>query len=228
MTPERNRIRWKPSWRLVPSRFPPVSLFDRVSGADDLDIIQAIEGMTNDRIREELGALYLVPEDERVYGQGTTPIMAAFTHLNPEGSRFTDGSYGVYYAANTIDTAVAETLFHKARFLACTNEPPIEIDMRSYASDIDSRLHDIRNLQDKLPTIYEPDPAGYGSAQIFAKDLRSGGSNGIVYSSVRDPGGECIAVFRPHLLKPVIQGAHYCYVWDGEKMVNVYMKTEYP
>ena len=228
MTPERNRIRWKPSWRLVPSRFPPVSLFDRVSGADERDIIQTIEGMTNDRLREELGALHLVPEDERIYGTGTTPIMAAFTHLNPEGSRFTDGSYGVYYAANTIDTAVAETLFHKARFLAYTNEPPIEIDMRSYASDIDSRLHDIRNLQDKLPTIYESNPAGYGSAQIFAKDLRNDGSNGIVYSSVRDPGGECIAVFRPHLLKPVIQGTHYCYAWDGEKMVNVYMKTEYP
>ena len=95
MTPERNRIRWKPSWRLVPSRFPPVSLFDRVSNTEDMDVIQAIEGLTNDRLREELGALHLVPEKERVYGPGRTPIMAAFTHLNPEGSRFTDGSYGV-------------------------------------------------------------------------------------------------------------------------------------
>ena len=31
--------------------------------------------------------------------------MAAFTHLNPEGSRFSDGSYGVYYAAHTLATA---------------------------------------------------------------------------------------------------------------------------
>ena len=94
MIPERNRIRWKPSWRLVPSRFPPVGLFDRVSRAEDLDIVQAIEGLTNDRLREEIGLIHLVPKEDRVYGPGTTPIMAAFTHLNPDGSRFTDGSYG--------------------------------------------------------------------------------------------------------------------------------------
>lgn len=228
MTPERNRIRWKSSWRLVPSRFPPVGLFDRVSSAEDLDVVQAIEGLTNDRLREELGALHLVPEEERVYGPGTTPIMAAFTHLNPEGSRFTDGRYGVYYAAKTIDTAIAETLYHRARFLAATQEPPIEIDMRSYASHIDARLHDIRDLQENLPAIYDPAPAHYGSAQAFAKELRGNGSNGIVYSSVRDPGGECVAIFRPTVLKPVVQGKHYCYVWDGSRMIDVYVKTEYP
>lgn len=227
MTPERNRIRWKPSWRLVPSRFPPVGLFDRVSRAEDWDIIQAIEGLTNDRLREEMGALHLVPDKDRRYGPGTTPIMAAFTHLNPEGSRFTDGSYGVYYAAKTIDTAIAETLYHRARFLAATKEPPIEIDMRSYASDIDARLHDIRGLQRNAPDIYDPDPAHYRHAQVFAREFRDTGSNGIVYNSVRDPGGECVAIFRPPVLKPVVQGKHYCFVWDGSKMIDLYVKTEY-
>ena len=212
----------------MPGRFPPVCLFDRVSSAEDLDIILAIEGLTNDRLREEIGVLHLVPDKDRVYGPGTTPIMAAFTHLNPEGSRFTDGTYGVYYAGKTIDTAIAETLFHKAQFLAATNEPPIEIDMRSYASEIDTQLHDIRNLQAEIPDIYDRDPANYGAAQSFAINLRDSGSNGIVYSSVRDMGGECIAVFRPSVMSPVAQGKHYCYVWNGERIVNVYVKTEYP
>lgn len=224
---ERKRIRWKPSWRLVPSRFPPVSLFDRVCKTEDLGIIMAVEGLTNDRLRDSLGNIALVPEKDRIYGPGTTPIMAAFTHLEPSGSRFTEGSYGVYYAGKTIETAVAETLFHRARFLAATREPPIEVDMRSYASDIDARLHDIRYKQEKLPDFYDPNPDHYGPAQIFAKQLRDKDSNGIVYSSVRDPGGECIAVFRPRLLKPVVQGAHYCYVWNGERMTDVYVKTEY-
>lgn len=228
MTPERKRVRWKPCWRLVPSRFPPVGLFDRVCNAEDLDVVLAIENLTNDRLREDLGKLHLVPENERIYGPGTTPIMAAFTHLNPEGSRFTDGSYGIYYAAKKIDTAVAETLFHRARFLAATREPPIEIDMRSYASDIDSRFHDIRCLQDDLPDIYDPDPSHYGPSQVFGNELRTAGSNGIVYSSIRDPGSECVAIFRPAVLKPVVQGVHYCYVWDGERMTNVYVKSEYP
>ena len=228
MTPRLSAIQWKPSWRLVSSRFPPVCLYDRVSSAEDLDIISAIEGLTNDRLREEIGALHLVPDKDRIYGPGTTPIMAAFTHLNPEGSRFTNGTYGVYYAAKTIDTAIAETLFHKTQFLAATKEPPVEIDMRSYASEVDAQLHDIRNLQVEIPDIYDHAPAHYGAAQSFAKKLRDNGSNGIVYSSVRDLDGECIAVFRPSVMSPVVQGKHYCYVWDGERMVSVYVKTEYP
>lgn len=227
MTPAIRRTRWRPSWRLVSSRFPPAGLFDRVASSEDLDIVQAIEGLTNDRLREELGELALVPEEDRIYGPGSTPIMAAFTHLNGQGSRFTDGSYGVYYAAGSIGTAVAETRFHRSRFLAATQEPPIEIDMRSYASDIDADLHDIAGMQAELPDLYAPDPARYGPAQAFARTLRAAGSNGIHYSSVRDPGGECIAVFRPRVLQPVVQGKHYCYVWDGARITDVYVKTEF-
>ena len=220
-------VRWQPSWRLVSSRFPPVSLFDRVASAGDLDIVADIEGLTNDRLREEVGDLKLILDEDRIFGPCTKPIMAAFTHLNPEGSRFSDGSYGVYYAAKSIDTAIAETIFHRERFLRATKEPPIEIDMRSYASNVDDQFHDIRGAEEARPEFYDHDPSRYGSAQSFAASLRAKGSNGIVYDSVRDPGGECIAIFKPRLLTPVVQGAHYCYVWNGESIANVYVKMEY-
>lgn len=222
-----SRVRWRPSWRLVPSRFPPVSVFDRVANTEDLEIIQEIEGITNDRLRQEIGKLSLVPEKDRVYGPGTTPIMAAFTHLNPHGSRFSDGTYGVYYAAKSIHTAVEETKFQSTRFLAATKEPPIEVDMRSYASDIDKSLHDIRHRQNSMKDMYSPDPANYGPAQTFARNLRNDNSHGIVYSSVRHAGGECIAIFRPKVLKPVVQGEHYCYVWDGKQISDVYIKKAF-
>ena len=186
-----------------------------------------IEGLTNDRLREEVGDLKLVPDKDRIFGPCTTPIMAAFTHLNPEGSRFSDGSYGVYYAAKKIDTAIAETIFHRERFLRATKELPIETDMRSYASDLNDQFHDIRGQKEARPELYNPDPRRYGPAQSFADSLRAEGSNGIVYESVRDAGGECIAVFRPRLLAPVVQGAHYCFVWDGESIAEIYVKSEY-
>jgi hypothetical protein len=211
----------------VSSRFPPVGLFDRVASPEDLEAVVAIEALTNPRLRDETGELRLVPEPDRVSGPGTTPIMAAFTHLNLAGSRFTDGTYGVYYAARTVATAIAETVFHRARFLAATEEPPIEIDLRAYASNIAAEFHDIRGEQPTLAAIYDPDPAHYGAAQSFARDLREADSNGIVYSSVRDVGGECVAVFRPRLLAPVVQGPHYCYVWDGHKVAHIYVKKEY-
>ncbi|BAZ92653.1 hypothetical protein TspCOW1_24920 [Thiohalobacter sp. COW1] len=228
MTPELRRVCWCPSWRLVSSRFPPVDLFDRVTRDEDLEIILEIEGLTNDRLRDEIGDIHLVPEADRIHGPGTTPIMAAFTHINPTGSRFSDGTYGVYYAADSLETAVAETAFHRARFLAATREPPLEIDMRSYASDIDAELHDIADCQDRLPELYDPDPTRYAAAQRFARSLRDAGSNGIVYSSVRGPGGECVAVFRPKVLQPAVQGPHLCYVWDGERISNVYRKSDFP
>jgi len=222
-----NLTKWNSCWRLVSSKFPPVGLFDRVADQDDLDIICQIESLTNDRLRDDLGEISLVSQDERIFGQGTTPIMAAFTHLNPSGSRFTDGSYGVYYAAKDIDTAVEETKFHKIRFLSATNEPAIEIDMRSYASDINDYLHDIRGMQVELPDIYTSNPDQYGYPQDFSNKLRNEGSNGIVYDSVRRKDGQCIAIFRPKVLSPVKQGSHYCYVWDGYDITDVYKKSKY-
>jgi len=222
-----SHINWQPCWRLIPSRFPPVGLFDRVADPEDLDIVFAIEGLTNDRLRDEAGDINLVVPDDRVSGPGTTPIMAAFTHLNPAGSRFSDGSYGVYYAANSIDTAIAETRFHRALFLAATKEPPIEVNMRSYLSDLNVDLHDIRNRQQAMPELYDPDPGKYGQAQAMAKTLRANGSNGIVFDSVRFSGGECVAIFRPCILTPVRQGPHICYVWNGREISDVYQKSVY-
>lgn len=186
-----------------------------------------IEGLTNDRLRDQIGEISLVPVEERVFGAGTTPIMAAFTHPNPSGSRFTDGSYGVYYAAKNVDTAIVETRFHKERFLQATHEDAIEFDMRSYASDINSELHDIRGQQENAAAIYDPNPAQYGAAQGLAKSLRAGGSNGIVYDSVRDEGGECVAIFRPRVLSPAVPGKHFCYVWDGREICDIYVKAAY-
>jgi hypothetical protein len=64
---------------------------------------------------------------------GRQPIMAAFTHLNPVGDRFTDGSYGVFYAGLTLATAIDETRHHRTHFLQATDEPAQELDMRVYA-----------------------------------------------------------------------------------------------
>lgn len=216
-------VHWTPSWRLVPSRFPPIGLFDRVSSEEELNIIASIEGLTNDRLRAELGKISLVPEDERQLGPGTTPIMAAFTHLNPDGSRFSDGNYGVYYAANDIPTALAETLYHRERFLSRTNERPTEIDMRSYQSEINADLHDIRGKQKELSGVYSD--SAYSAGQELARELRNNGSQGIVYDSVRNPdGGECVAIFRANIPRPVTQGSHYCFRWDGKSIVETYRK----
>lgn len=220
-----SRIEWQPCFRIIPSRFPPISLFEDVADPADLEAVYAIEAMTNDRLREETGELRLVPPEDRVSGPGTTPIMAAFTHLNPEGDRFTDGSYGVFYASLTVETAVAETTYTRVRFLAATDEPAQELDMRVYAVDLTADLHDIRGLRDDYPSLY--DPTNYAASQHFAAGLRDTGSDGIVYQSVRHDGGECVAVFRPRLLSNCRQERHLCYVWDGSDIATIYEKKAF-
>src|SRR6185312_11036445 len=142
--PPLKRIRWQRAYRIVPSRFPPVGVFDAIADPKDLDALYAIEALTNPRVREEMGELANVPEARRVAGPGSTPLMAAFTHLNPEGSRFSSGSYGVLYLAHTLDTAIEETVYHRERFLAATKEPPMDVTMRCYISGVHGTLHDIR------------------------------------------------------------------------------------
>lgn len=101
-------LAWNPAFRVIPTRFPAISLFDRVAGAQDFDVLHALEAMINDRLRDELGEISLVPPEERLYGPGSGPIMATFTHPNPAGSRFSDGRYGVFYCARDRQTAVAD------------------------------------------------------------------------------------------------------------------------
>jgi hypothetical protein len=189
-----------------------VGLYDRVADPADLAAVFAVENLTNPRLREEAGDISLTSREDRLAGPGTTPIMAAFTHLNPDGSRFSNGTYGVYYAGRSLDTAIAETRFHRARFLARTREAPIEIEMRTYLADLDAELHDIRGHADFTAAC---DPDDYSAGQALGRELKAVNSCGIVYGSVRHPGGECAGVLRPPVLSNCRQGSHFGYVWDG-------------
>lgn len=213
---------WKPSYRLIASRYPTVSLYDAIADPADLEVVFAIESLTNPRLRNELGQLQLVPREERVSGAGSTPIMAAFTHLNPEGSRFSDGSYGVYYAAHDLDTAVAEVSHHRGLFLARTGEAAIDIDLRLITAPLGAKLHDLRGLRRSAPAVY--DPAAYGAGQTLGRALREAGSWGVLYHSVRHRGGLCAGVFRPRALHGAREAAHIALHWDGTRVTHWYEK----
>ncbi|RAO76397.1 RES family NAD+ phosphorylase [Dyella jiangningensis] len=220
--PPLRRIRWNQAYRIVPSRFPPIGVFDRIAEPGDLDALFAIEALTNPRLRTELGQLNLVPKERRISGPGTTPVMAAFTHLNPEGSRFSDGSWGVFYAGHSVATAVEETVYHRERFLAATAEPPCDIEMRCYRTSIHARLHDLRG-----DWTAEHDPDDYSAGVALARRLRSEGSDGLVYDSVRHKGGECVAVFYPDRIAPCVQAQHLMYRWDGTRIAQVLTVDEW-
>jgi hypothetical protein len=212
-------IEWHPAFRIIPTRFPTINLFDRVASPEDFDALYALETMTNDRLRDELGEIELVPKSERLYGPGCGPIMAAFTHLNTAGSRFSDGSYGVFYAAREKETAVAETMYHQGRFLSATSEAPIQLQMRVYHVEVAGSLYDLRGIP-AGDAIGAPD--SYAASQAVGKQLRAEGGNGIVYRSVRYEPGECVAAFRTTVLSNCRHGSQMLYQWDGSGFSGVF------
>jgi hypothetical protein len=219
------RVVWRPSYRLIPSRFPTVGLYDAIADPADLEVVFAIEALANPRVRDELGAIRLVPPDERLSGPGATPIMAAFTHLNPEGSRFSDGTWGVYYAAHAVPTAVAEVSHHRALFLARTSEPALEIDLRLIGANVDAALHDLTPLAAAGAAAAWLDPVRYEEPQRLGRALRDAGSFGLRWPSVRHPGGECVGIFRPKALKPAKALSHIALWWDGQQIRSWYEKS---
>jgi hypothetical protein len=191
-----------------------------VADPADWDALYKLESMTNPRIRNEIGELSLVPVGDRVSGPNASVVMAPFTHLSPQGTRFTDGHYGAYYAAESLDTAIAETRFHRENFLRATSQPPMELEMRCYLADVACDLHELRGRRAELPDVY--DPASYVASQKLGRLLRDAGSNGIAFDSVRRAGGQCVAIFRPRLVQNVRQSVHLRYAWDGNSIASVY------
>jgi RES domain len=215
-----SEVRWQPCFRVIPSRYPTIHLFERIAEPADWDALYWIESLTNPRLRDEIGDIELVPREERAFGPGGSVIMAPFTHLDPAGSRFADGTFGAFYAGAQLATSVAETSYHREVFLRATREGPMEIDMRSYLADVAAQFHDIRGKRAQMPNVYDPD--SYVSSQAFGRQLKLSGSNGIVYDSVRHPGGQCLAIYRPRLIQNLRQGVHLRYVWDGARITRIY------
>ncbi|MFO8759662.1 RES family NAD+ phosphorylase [Legionella pneumophila serogroup 3] len=209
--------------RLIPSKFPPVTLFDWADSAEELEQIALLEGLTNERILAEFGKINLIDQEDWIGGPGSTPIMAAFTHTGFE-SRFSDSSFGIYYAASSLETAIKETCFHRERFYSASNEKPCSISMREYVANIKKPLIDITDKSYK--DLFNPDPACYSKSQEFGKKICEKKEWGLLYPSVRDLNGLCVAVLRPPALTIPIQGCHLRYIWDGEKISDIYKESK--
>jgi hypothetical protein len=207
----RRRVRWPQTFRIIRSIHPPVDLFEDIADPRDWEALVAVEAKTNPRIRLEIGDLGNVPAVRRVSGPGASFVMAPFVHCSPlRPGRFTDGSYGIYYAGGSENVALAETIHHHQRFMAATDEEPGRTSgFRVLVGSIDCDLDDVN----AVPGALHPDD--YSASQVEGRALRDAGSDGLTWNSVRMPGGNCIGAFWPDVVTIPMQGRHYCYHWDG-------------
>lgn len=212
------QVVWRQAWRIIASRYPPIHLFEALTPDPAVwEALIELEQLTNPRVRDEIGQIQLVPPEDRVTGPGASYVMASFTHLNPKGSRFSDGSYGVYYAAREIETAIAETIHHFEAFARDSGDPVRTEEMRVIVGSIDHQLEDIGALPaQESAAILDPD--SYAASQAYAARLRAEGSPGLVYPSDRRQGGECVAAFKPGAVTIPRQERHLQYRWNGKRV----------
>jgi RES domain-containing protein len=212
------QVEWRGAVRIIRSIFPPIDLFEDIADPADWPLLIAAEQKTNPRLMETIGNLDLVPPERRISGPGASWLMAPFTHVSPDRpSRFSAGGFGVLYAGDRFEVALLETVHHHARFMLATAQPPgWTSQFREIVLDIDAGLHDLRGLGEAAAALL--DPADYAQSQLLGERLRDAGSEGVVYPSVRCPGGECAGLFYPDGASRPVQGRHLDYHWNGERV----------
>lgn len=196
----------QPSYRLIPSRFPPIGLFDSVSTAADLDAVMDLAGWTNDRLVAD--RIARLPQSEWVYGRPNASIvMAAFLHVAPGGTRFNGPELGAWYAAADLRTAAAEVGHHLRREAVARSVPGMTRTYRCYSARLAGSYLDIRGQQAELADVYAPD--SYAASQVFGERIRASRETGIVYDSVRYRGGVNAVAYRPSMVLEVVQADHF-------------------
>ncbi|HTU69822.1 MAG TPA: RES family NAD+ phosphorylase [Candidatus Baltobacteraceae bacterium] len=193
------RFRKKRTFRVIAHRRNEERIADRLPSVTDRGALDEIEAVS--KPRNEI-------------------VIASFAYSG--ASRFTDGSYGVYYAAFEERTAIAESAYHTARFLTYTNTPATVLYKRVLRADVRGAYDDIR-ARPATDAIYDPDPANYAAAQAYALPLYAANVvDGIVYRSVRVANGTCIAAFRPRLVANCVTAGLLAYAFDGATIDEIF------
>lgn len=209
------------AYRLVNSKFPPIALFDDVADAEEFDALYRVQALTNPRLQAEAGQPSLLSRDEIPFGiTGCSYAVAPFTHVNPEGSRFSDGSYGVLYLADTIRTALAEVRYHQQRYWE--NIQNLKFDrfvLRGLRFEFSVARKDGLNATklDLSHPIYSG--KSYQASRRLGAEIRGRNSRvTLKYLSVRKPEAYCWALFSPANVESAKQSQHFEMVWDTQKI----------
>jgi RES domain-containing protein len=223
-SPKQSKVERDKTHRLIPYRYsdrgrPILNLL--AQGDDDvLSDLTELEGATNDRLLGESGRLPGVSAIELVSGFRLAHIVnASFTHSHPLGGRFNSAGRGAWYAAFEIQTSQAELAFHRAAELKEVGWKDEEVSPYiDYFADFRHEFHDIRGDPDFVDCL---DPNSYTTSQTLGLKLLTSGSAGIVYPSVRDKDGLCIACFRPPLVLNVQEGPMVTFTFIDTEMTAV-------
>jgi RES domain-containing protein len=200
--------------RLVPTKYADAdsSVLETLSlPAEVISDLTELEAATNERKLAEQGENIAIGPGELLLGVPEAHIVnAAFCHPYPQGSRFNNSRRGAWYAGVELETSFAEVAFHKRRFLQDARiTATLTFDYQDFLADFSGVYSHLDPHEIETCLLPEPVPECYAPGQALADLLLHAGSNGVVYPSVRNPGGTCVACFRPALVYNPRRGKQY-------------------
>src|SRR5215831_2061642 len=199
-------------YRLIPSRFPPVSLYERVAPEEAWPVVHSVEELTNPRaqVRRLLtGTAHTDEASPKLQNWNHAP----FTYLNPEGTWLLNPLFGAMELCDCLQTALAMSVRKRELFLSRTNEPPLDLDMRVLCTRVKGTFADLRSL--------DPSLTQKARWQI-GEELLNVGANGGQFRCPFRRAGTCLAIFNGDVLERSVQAEHFRFVWDGQRVRSVY------
>ena len=141
-----------------------------------------------------------------------------FRHL--QASRFSDGSFGVWYGSSSLETTVHETAYHWfVDFLrdAQFEREDVVGERKVFEVGLSAALLDIRTLADQMPALV--DATDYSVCQSIGAQIHREGHPGLVTRSARHVMGENLAIFNPVVLADPRLSCQLTYRLHGKRIV---------
>ncbi len=139
---------------------------------------------------------------------------------NWQASRFSDGSFGVWYGCDSMEATVYESAYHWYRGLlgdAGYEKEQVIGERKLYSVACDAALLDFRQVVRDYPDIVHK--TDYAYPQSVGARIHREGHPGLLVPSVRYPGGESHVVFNPDVLSNPRLNCQLTYRLEGERIL---------
>lgn len=204
------------TFRLIPSRFPPVSVYEGLVANDRIEALTKVEDLTNPRLKSEARIAVSAGEDPKSSVRLQNWNLAPFAYGNPEGSTFFDENRPCLEVATERQTALAVSVARRQRFLERTSEAPTGLDMRMFKTPVEGRFWDLRD--------HNADDLSGRAREIGGKIPE--GVDGILFRPIERPSATAISIVTGLALGRTLQTVHYRYTWNGEQISLLYAFDE--
>lgn len=222
--PEQVLVSWPRASRLVPARYRAVECFERILDPEAAAPSELLARLSNLTASAGPGDLDLLDPGKILFGPGAGWINSSF--ITPRPGRFSSFQRGAFYLADELTTSLAEVRTHiEQTYRREGVTAALELEYRALLVRMEGRFADIRaKVKARAPwsAIYAPD--SWTAAQTLGNRLRDAGYPGLVYGSLRNPGGACAAVFDPNTLRACRHDTYLTFRWNGQEVFQIYEK----